>query len=897
VKARWLACPLLGLVVASACDVGAPSEVATSMTTAVPPGGATTPVGGFVVRGERARAMSPIGVGVAVSAEGLELSLPSVVDGTTVTTPLRMRTLRLDGAKVPAGTLAVEGAQARLRRPGLDEWFVNGARGLEHGYTVHASRDGDAAIRIDLAFEGLEATVRSAELVTFADDRGRARLQYRAPHAEDARGRSLAIAFEEAPEGLELVVQAEGAAYPVTIDPTFELAETLFATMPGFMANYGQAAAIDGTWAVVGAPFEGTSGAIYVYELVNGVWSLDEHLVLMGGNAAQFGRNLAIDGDTLVVGAPSLSGGGLVRVYRHTMAGWTIEADLQPSTTSGVAPLAVDVEGDRLVIGDADDDSLGTNAGTAYVYERDGTNTWNLVAELQDAAGGGANDRFGRSVALTGDQVLIGAPSFDFGGTAEGQIYVFDRVAGSWQTTPSQLLDGASYQRNDANLGQVIAAEGDRLVARNKAASGSSKPNEILVFDRSGGTWTGPTAIEPPGLTNEDVGVSLDVVGDRVVAGSPVAGALQDGLVHIFERTGGTWQEVQVLANPTPLLNDYFGDSVALNAAGMILVGDPQDNQVGGQAGAVYTFPLVGDPCTDGSTCATGICDEMVCCNVPCGPCGVCDTSGNEGQCVALGDGAQVPECEPVLCANDNFDCPDCETDTDCVGGYFCQSGSCLPDKADGEACAGDDECQSLHCVDGVCCNSACEAQCQACDEPGSVGTCVTIMGQPHGSRPPCPADFCEEDIAYSDSSCRGGLECEADSTPCTPYACDETTCHNGCLSTQQCAEGFICRVDDGNCVSTDVQCDGSTLTFPDDTTQSCVPYRCSDAGVCFTQCTSGEQCSEGRVCDSTGACVTPPPAIGTLSCLVGSGERSPSRWGWLLALGGLALLRRRRAR
>ena len=425
---------------------------------------------------------------------------------------------------------------------------------------------------------------------------------------------------------------------------------------------------------------------------------------------------------------------------------------------------------------------------------------------------------------------------------------------GSWQAGPTQMLDAGVLQRDAAALGQEIAAEGTRVVARNKAASNGSSPNEVLVFERSGGIWSLVDAIEPPVLGPEDVGAALDVVGDRVVAGSPTEGPLNEGRVRIFELVLGAWQQVQVLDNPTPFINDFFGQSVALNHTGTLFVGDGEDTQLGSSAGAVYVFPLVGDPCTDGTTCATGICDEMVCCNVPCGPCGVCDVSGMEGQCQALADGTEVPECTPVLCDGASFDCPECIGDDDCVTDHFCDGGACSPTKGNGETCAASNECQSMQCVDGVCCDSGCDAQCQACDEPGSVGTCTTIMGQPHGDRPPCPADFCEADIAYSDASCRGGLTCEADSTACSPYGCDETTCHDTCLSTQQCAEGFSCLVDSGTCVSTDAQCEGSTLTFPDATTQSCEPYRCTDGGVCLSQCTSGEHCSAGRVCDAMGA-------------------------------------------
>src|SRR5262249_56107467 len=50
-------------------------------------------------------------------------------------------------------------------------------------------------------------------------------------------------------------------------------------------------------------------------------------------------------------------------------------------------------------------------------------------------------------------------------------------------------------------------------------------------------------------------------------------------------------------------------------------------------------------------------------------------------------------------------------------------------------------QCASATCVDGVCCDQACDGQCQACDVPGSVGACVAVSGDPHAARPSCATD------------------------------------------------------------------------------------------------------------------------------------------------------------
>lgn len=53
-----------------------------------------------------------------------------------------------------------------------------------------------------------------------------------------------------------------------------------------------------------------------------------------------------------------------------------------------------------------------------------------------------------------------------------------------------------------------------------------------------------------------------------------------------------------------------------------------------------------------------------------------------------------------------------------------------------GVSCTDPAECASGYCVDGVCCNEPCDAPSQACNLPGSVGTCSDLpRGVPTTSR------------------------------------------------------------------------------------------------------------------------------------------------------------------
>ena len=76
-----------------------------------------------------------------------------------------------------------------------------------------------------------------------------------------------------------------------------------------------------------------------------------------------------------------------------------------------------------------------------------------------------------------------------------------------------------------------------------------------------------------------------------------------------------------------------------------------------------------------------------------------------------------------------------------CPEGYYCSTDNTCwkkpPVKHRGQACKLPVECDTGHCIDGVCCDSACLGQCQACDV-GAGGVCTTISGAPRKNRPSC---------------------------------------------------------------------------------------------------------------------------------------------------------------
>src|SRR6202012_2484382 len=77
----------------------------------------------------------------------------------------------------------------------------------------------------------------------------------------------------------------------------------------------------------------------------------------------------------------------------------------------------------------------------------------------------------------------------------------------------------------------------------------------------------------------------------------------------------------------------------------------------------------------------------------------------------------------------------------ECSSGHYCVAGQCKAQNPDGTACRADDQCVNGHCVDGLCCNTSCDGQCEACDVTTAKGTCTPVTDKPHGARPACVSD------------------------------------------------------------------------------------------------------------------------------------------------------------
>src|SRR5262245_59799030 len=182
----------------------------------------------------------------------------------------------------------------------------------------------------------------------------------------------------------------------------------------------------------------------------------------IGDEEERFGSAVAVDGDTLVVGAPHHSlpafGTGAVYVFVYSTGSWTLEAKLGPPSSSTVTGFgaAVAISGNTLVVGT--NESVETKA---FVFVRNG-GAWTLEAQLT-GTDTQPYESFGAAVAVSGDTASVGAPDDSTGfGNRSGSVYVFVRAGGTW--TQQQKLLSADLAADDA-FGRSVSISGDTLIA------------------------------------------------------------------------------------------------------------------------------------------------------------------------------------------------------------------------------------------------------------------------------------------------------------------------------------------------------------------------------------------------------------------------------------------------
>ena len=449
--------------------------------------------------------------------------------------------------------------------------------------------------------------------------------------------------------------------------------------------QFGTSIAVSGDTVVVGSPSDDSAatgvngdeddnsasgaGAAYVFVRDGATWSQQAYLKASNTDGADsFGVSVAISGDTVVVGARledsaatgvngdegdnSASGSGAAYVFVRDGATWAQQSYLKASNTVGFDEFgtSIAISGDTVVVGAPREDSNATgvdgdesnnsafDSGAAYVFARDGAGTWSQQAYLK-ASNTDNGDRFGTSVGVYGDTVVVGAFQEDsaavgVGGDESnnsagqsGAAYVFVRDGATWA---QQAYLKASNTDNGDWFGFSVAVSGDTVVvgafeedSDATGVGGDDDNNDAVsagaayVFVRDDTTWSQQAYLKASNTGGIDqFGYSVAVAGDTVVVGARLEDsnatgvdgdednnfASDSGAAYVFARDGvGDWSQQAYLKASNTGNSDLFGASIAVSGRTVVVGALAEDsaatgvdgdggNNSAGDSGAAYVF-------------------------------------------------------------------------------------------------------------------------------------------------------------------------------------------------------------------------------------------------------------------------------------------------------------------
>lgn len=331
--------------------------------------------------------------------------------------------------------------------------------------------------------------------------------------------------------------------------------------------QFGTSVSIDSDILIVGAPdyfSNGTPGAAYIYRFENEEWTEQQKLTSSDGEMKdRFGIAVSINGTSAIVGAFYEDG----------------------------------------ELGDPAD--LNDGPGAAYIFQQE-NGSWSEKIKLT-ASDAGLGDLFGISVSINGNTAIVGAPGNDGSSgvsvAAIGAAYIFQLKDGNW--FEKQRLT-ASDKQNVDKFGRSVSISGQRAIVGAPLEDGLGDDiGAAYIFELVDDVWIETQKLTPPdGRNGDNFGFSVSIDGDTVIIGSPTKDwpsedAVSTGAAYIYQFENGQWIPKQKIISSDAQSQDAFGWSVCIQGEAAIIGAPWEDSDIGDPGnccdgpGAAYVFQLV----------------------------------------------------------------------------------------------------------------------------------------------------------------------------------------------------------------------------------------------------------------------------------------------------------------
>ncbi|MGH2345467.1 MAG: FG-GAP repeat protein, partial [Chloroflexota bacterium] len=404
---------------------------------------------------------------------------------------------------------------------------------------------------------------------------GWGKLRYGQLVVTDARGKVIPATLTHKGDRILIAFNDTHAAYPLTVDPLVWLEQEVVASDGVASDQFGYTVALDGTTAFIGsllAAVNGNSGAgaVYVFNESNGVWTQTQKLTASDAAStgfAEFGQAIALDGTTALIGADlaTIKGNtwqGAAYFFTESNGTWT---QTQEVTASDGAEWGTFGEGAAL-----GDNVAFVSAGSAsvngvpvpssvYVFE-ESNGAWTQTQEIPSPNQAGDEFGYGATIGISGTTAVVGAYAATVKENQyQGNATVYTESNGTW--TQTQQLTG-SDSTADNYFGTGVTIQGNTILIGAELAEGTGT---AYVFTNSNGTWTQSQELTAnDGVAGDAFGsfTALDGMTALIGATGYNAGV---GKAYIFTNSNGTWTQTQELAPSDQPTEGFFGFSGALS--------------------------------------------------------------------------------------------------------------------------------------------------------------------------------------------------------------------------------------------------------------------------------------------------------------------------------------------
>jgi hypothetical protein len=234
----------------------------------------------------------------------------------------------------------------------------------------------------------------------------------------------------------------------------------------------------------------------------------------------------------------------------------------------------------HVLIGASSDNTGGTDAGAAYLFATNGSLLNTFTNPNPFLAVG-----FGTALCAVGsDRVLIAAPLGD-----AASVYLFSTNGTLLMTYTNPVPALSSYNFGAAvcavgNDRVLIGAPGDDTLAMDAGAA--------FLFSTGGTLLT--NFFNPTTASHHNFGAAVGTFGgDQLLIGAPAGNTFLTTFPGRAFLYGTDRTLLNTFTNPAPASGDVFGISLASVGSDSVVIGAPNDDKVGTDAGAAYLYSFI----------------------------------------------------------------------------------------------------------------------------------------------------------------------------------------------------------------------------------------------------------------------------------------------------------------